>query len=365
MSKICHFSSLHPPRDPRIYEKECRSLAKAGYEVHLLVPNTPSTKTEEGVFLHGLDLPLNRWKRLLFGHRRMRKQLLAINAELYHFHDPELLPLGWKLRKKGKTVVYDAHEDLPRQMLSKAWLPPWLRKPLAFLAEKLENFFAGQMSAVVTPTPHLQQRFAKVNSRSVQVANFTQLDETALPPFAERPKKLLYVGTLLKVRGIAEMIEASAEAGYPLHLAGNWHSDSYESYCKNLPGWSNVCFHGYIGPEKKRELLADSRIGLVLLHPIPNYLLAWPVKLFEYMAAGLPVIASDFPLWQEIVQENDCGICVNPMDKKQIVQAIRLFMEDDNMAEQMGRKGQLAARQKYHWNSQEKNLLALYDEILR
>ncbi len=361
-------------RDPRIYEKECNSLARAGYEVHLLVGQSSSDfsdssaeegQTDRGIFLHGISLPANRWKRLFFGNRRMYKKLLELRADLYHFHDPELLPVGLKLRKRGKAVVYDAHEDLPRQMLSKAWLPAPLRRPLAVVVEKIENFFASRMSAVVAPTPHLQRRFAKVNGKSVQVANFTPWTFSDLPPFAERPKKLLYVGTLLKVRGIAEMIEAAAEAGYPLHLAGNWHSASYEAYCKKLPGWENVHFHGYIGPQKKKALLADSRIGLVLLHPIQNYLLAWPVKLFEYMAAGLPVIASDFPLWREIVQGHECGINVNPLDKKQITRAMRLLMEEEQTAAQMGAKGQLAARQKYHWSSQEKNLLALYDEILR
>ncbi len=367
MAKVVHLTSLHPARDPRIYEKECTALAAAGHEVHLLVPQAGDEEyTEEKIHLHGLDIPVHkRLQRLYQAWFKLYRKALALQAELYHIHDPELLPVARRLKQKGKHVIYDAHEDLPRQLLSKAWLPAWCRPFLARRIEQIENFFAASLDAVVTPTPHLQQRFARVNPRSVQVANFTRTEQFEVIPFAERAKKIIYVGTLLEVRGIAEMVIAAARAGYPLHLAGNWHSEAYKNYCESLPEWDNVHFHGYIGPEQKRQLFNDSRIGLVLLHPIENYLQAWPVKLFEYMAAGLPVIASDFPLWKEIVEGNQCGLCVNPKSEGQIAQAIRQLMENDASSEAMGKRGHKAVQEKYHWESQAANLLQLYDEILR
>ncbi len=364
MDRIAHLTSLHPCRDPRIYEKECCSLAAAGYEVHLVVPRADSQQTEHGIFLHGLALPAHsRLKRLFVAWKKVRQKAIALDAAIYHIHDPELLPVALHLKRKGKRVIYDAHEDLPRQLRNKNWLPAWLRPVLTFAVERAENFCAARLDAVVSPTPHLQKRFAKVNKRSVQVANFARIGPFSGPPLRERAKKLIYVGTLLKVRGIAEMVRAAAQAGYPLHLAGNWHSEEYERHCRSLPEWSKVQFHGYIGPEKKEALLNDSRIGLVLLHPIENYLLAWPVKLFEYMAAGLPVIASDFPLWREIVEGAGCGICVDPLDEKAVLNAIRKLMEDEEGSAAMGQRGRKAAEEKYNWKSQERNLLELYEEL--
>ncbi len=371
MGKIAHLTSLHPTRDPRIYEKECRSLALAGHEVHLVVPQAGSELTEEGIQLHGLGLPAgSRMKRLRAAWSKVYRKAVEIDADLYHIHDPELLPVALRLKRRGKRVIYDAHEDLPRQLRSKSWLPAGLRPLLAFAIERVENFFASRLDAIVSPTPHLQQRFAGIGKRSVQVANFTRMEQfdgpSSTPPIqaGERPEKLIYVGTLLKVRGVAEMVRAAARAGTPLHLAGNWHDPEYEAHCRSLPEWENVEFHGYIGPEKKRELLNDSRIGLVLLHPIENYLLAWPVKLFEYMAAGLPVITSDFPLWREIVEGAGCGICVNPLDERQIVEAIQRLMNEPALCTEMGERGRKAAREKYNWESQKKNLLQLYEELL-
>ena len=116
--------------------------------------------------------------------------------------------------------------------------------------------------------------------------------------------------------------------------------------------------------EKVSELLAQARVGVATLHPDPNYLGSLPTKLFEYMAAGLPVVASNFPLWKEIVEGNKCGLTVNPLDPEEIAHAIEYLINHPDEARRMGENGRQAVLEKYNWETEGKKLLALYEKLL-
>jgi glycosyltransferase involved in cell wall biosynthesis len=149
-----------------------------------------------------------------------------------------------------------------------------------------------------------------------------------------------------------------------LDLIGRFEPASLEVKLQKMQGYQRVHSHGWLQPEEVYKHLARATIGLVCLRPEPRYSIALPVKLFEYMAAGLPVIASNFPLWKEIVEGNECGMTVNPLDPKEIAGAIEYLLEHPALRRKMGENGRQAVLEKYNWETEGKKLLELYEELL-
>ncbi len=148
-----------------------------------------------------------------------------------------------------------------------------------------------------------------------------------------------------------------------LNLVGAFSEKDVEDEVKNYNGWANVNELGFLGREGVADVMSRSKAGIVTLYPIINYMDALPVKMFEYMSAGLPVIASDFALWREIVEGNSCGICVNPLEPKEVAQAIEYIIAHPQKAEQMGQNGKKAVIEKYNWGVEEKKLFKVYEKI--
>lgn len=362
--KVAHLTSAHPRYDVRIFLKECCSLASAGYNVHLVVADGKGDEVQNGVEFHDVGLQAGRFKRMLMTPRKVLKKALAIDADLYHLHDPELLPIGYKLKKAGKKVVFDSHEDVPTQILGK----PYLNKFSKFFISKIfslyESWVCARLDAIVAATPFIQNKFSSINQRSVAVNNFPLLDELSLidVKWSEKQDQVCYVGSIGRVRGVAEIVDAIqyVTGDTTLALAGDLKHDSLGQALMNSPGWQRTQALGFLDRAGVKLTLAQSRAGLVTLHPIPNYLDALPVKMFEYMAAGIPVITSDFPLWRNIVEQCHCGICVDPLNPKEIASAIEHIIMHPQAAEKMGRNGRRAVQEKYNWTIEKRSLLSLY-----
>jgi hypothetical protein len=169
----------------------------------------------------------------------------------------------------------------------------------------------------------------------------------------------------MRTRGALTMVRALTRVpGVRLLLAGAMEDAALQAELRAEPGWAQVDYLGQIGRDAVRSVLARSRAGLVTLLPMPSYLDALPIKMFEYMSAELPVIASDFPLWRDIVEHHRCGVCVDPSDPAAIAGAIRALIDDAPRIEAMGRAGREAVHAHYHWPQAEARLLALYRELL-
>ncbi len=366
-TRVVHVTTVHPRDDIRIFRKQCLSLAAAGYEVVQVVGDGQGDALVDGVRI--VDIGARPAGRLARMRRQPRAALAAVRRlepALVHLHDPELLPLGVALARDGVPVVYDAHEDLPRQILTKQWIPAPLRRPLAALVEAFENRQVRRLAAVSAATPHIARRFASVAPKSVVVANYPDLAELA-PPAEARPREraLCYVGGITRTRGALQMLRAVALLpGTRLVLAGDIEDEALRAAMQAEPGWAQTEYLGRIGREQVRELLARCSVGLVTLLPMPSYRDALPIKLFEYMAAELPVLASDFALWREIVDAAGCGLCVAPEDPAAIAAAAAALLDDPARAAAMGRAGRAAATTRYHWALARAELLALYRALL-
>lgn len=365
--KVCHFSSVHQDLDTRIFYKECVSLAEAGFDVHYVVPNATS-RVEKNVQIHSFELKTSsRFQRMRKTTKAVYKRALELDADIYHFHDPELLPFGLKLKRKGKKVIYDAHEDVPRQILSKYWIPGIIRKLTSRAFEAYEDYVAKRLAYVVVSTPTIEKRFVKVNPNSTAICNYPILSENSAPaPWSERKDEICYIGGLTEIRGIKEIVQAMQHhASLKLNLAGTFSPIEFREEVSKLNGWDKVVEHGYVGRQEIVSILNRSKIGMVTLYPQDNYLDSLPIKLYEYMLAEIPVVTSNFPLWEQIISDCDCGICVNPKDPKAIAEAQSQILEDDRRAEQMGKNGRKAVLEKFNWTIESEKLVRIYNQLMK
>jgi glycosyltransferase involved in cell wall biosynthesis len=368
ISKVVHLTSVHRPRDVRIFYKEARSLARAGYDVSILVPHdTP--EVIDDVRIQAIRKPHGRLDRATVTQLALLKAAIKERADIYHFHDPELMLVGLLLRLAGKKVVYDVHEDLPRQILHKTWIAAPLRRVIATIAAAAEFVIARTVSAVVVATPVIGNRFPR--STTVLVQNFPMSEEMRVERADPSSPRCVayYAGGIEIVRGGRTMIEAFAlldpECDARLTLAGEFWPTTLHQELSDLPGWSRVDFLGWKRREELRASIDAATVGLVLFHPLPNHMNAQPNKLFEYMAAGLPVIASDFPAWRTIVDGAQCGMLVDPCNPQAIADAISWICAHRNEARVMGQRGQSAVRDRYSWDAQAAHLLELYSRLSR
>jgi glycosyltransferase involved in cell wall biosynthesis len=362
--KVCILTSAHPPFDTRIFHKEARSLAKAGYEVSLIV-QYDKDETVDGIRIVPLPTPKNRLERITKTIWTTYRKALEIDADIYHFHDPDLILIGLLLNRRGKRVIYDVHEDVPRQNLSKSYIPIVFRRPISLMIGVLEAFSAKRFDGVVTATPFINRRFLELGANAVNVNNYPLASElyTADNQWEKKEKAACYIGGIAEIRGAFEMVEAISNTGYQLILAGDFEP-GLEDRLKQLLGWRQVETLGFIDREGVKATMARSMAGMVLFYPEPNHIDAQPNKMFEYMSAGIPVIASNFPLWREIIEGANCGICVDPLNPKEIADAEVYLFENPKEAEEMGKRGRIAVKRQYKWCIEEKKLLKLYEALL-
>jgi len=370
--KVCHLTSVHPGEDIRILIKECQTLQRAGHEVFLIVVNEES-RQYNGVQIIGVKSgATNRISQMMKGPSKVYQAALELNADVYHFHDPELIPIGLMLKRKGKKVIYDVHEDVPEQVMSKHWIPSILRKPISKTVKGIESFASKRFDAIVPATPTIANRFKQYNKNTVTVHNFPILNELIDDEIQEiseekTEQNIIYIGRITVVRGINEMTKAmeivNESTKGTLFLAGKFAPESLKNDVEKMKGWQYIDHLGWLSRDEVKSYLAKSQVGLVVLYPEPRHIVSYPIKLFEYMSAGIPVIASNFPLWESIIEDAQCGICVDPLNPQEIADAIIKLLENPQEAKQMGLNGRKAVVEKYSWETESENLISLYDRL--
>ncbi|HEY0797177.1 MAG TPA: glycosyltransferase family 4 protein [Acidisarcina sp.] len=361
-------TSVHYPFDTRIFHKECISLAMAGYDVTLIAPHAEGDVTRGGVKLRAVTPPRNRNERIKQTVPAVYRAAAEADAEIYHFHDAELMPIGAMLRMRGKKVIYDVHEDNPGSVFSKKWIPDPLKKPASLAMAACEAGFGTAWNHVIAATPKIAGKFAK--GRTSVVQNFPWKTELVLAegiPYEQRENVVAYVGWLGDLRGLREMRQALElavqEVRVRLIVGGAVKPGAKADYLGGNTEDGLIEYLGYVKRPEVAQLLGRARAGILLLHPTFNYLPSQPTKLFEYMAAGLPVIMSDFPYIRSVVQDANCGILVDPLNPVESANAIVWIMQHPAEAAEMGRRGQRAVAEHYNWEHEAEGLIATYKQV--
>jgi len=364
--KIVHLSSVHQTFDTRIFHRQCKSLVKNGYDVDLIIQHKKN-ELIDGINIIALPVVTNKLERLYKVIPKLVQNLKRyLTPTLFHIHDPELIPIGIWLKRKGHIVIYDVHEDVPQTILKKEWLPKLARKPLAWAFLKLELFMDNQASAIIPVTTRIASRFK--NAKLVIVQNFPSVKELVVNVNTEitRKRTFVYVGDIQKERGITELVKVAGllDGNVSFILAGRL-SESYKLELELLNGWNNTTFVGMLDRPSVAKLLSEAGVGLVTFLPHPNHFYAQPNKLFEYMSTGLPIIVSKFPLWEQIINQIGSGLLVDPQNIKQIANAILQILNNSQLALDMGNNGKAAIKETYNWETESDKLLALYKALLK
>ena len=368
MNSICHISSSHYRNDTRIFLKEAVSLSKAGFETSFIVLDSMEDEIKGGVKIINANLSKKRlsvFRRLFFGPFLLYKKLKLLKPKVIHFHDPELILLGIFLKLKKFKVIYDIHENTSDQILSKQKIPKILRYLTSICFRFFEKVSVRFFDFLIYATPGIKENFTHINSNFKVINNFPIVGDLDKPVKTKNKfDEVIFLGGINSIRGIETLVKSLEYAKVKLNLVGNFLEKNLKKKLQSLDGWKFVNYHGFCEREKSAKVINKSFAGLVTFYRAPNHIRSQPNKLFEYMCCGIPVIASDFILWKSIVESNECGICVNPNNPKEIAEAINFIQKNPKKAILMGQKGREAIIKKYNWMFEEKKLIELYNKLL-
>ncbi len=365
--KICHISSVHPRYDTRIYQKQLKTLRSTYNKVSLVVADGKGDElTADGINIYDVGKIKGRLKRFLSSGKMVLKKALELNADVYQFHDPELLRIASKLKKHGKLVVFDSHEDVPRQILSKPYLKSFVKPMLSRIYERFESRKAKHLAGIITATDFITERFSKIHPNVITVKNFPIINELQMKiDWSKKENSACYIGAIAPTRGIREIVQAVELGNLQFELAGKFSSDDLKNEVLDSPSADKIHFYGFADRQLVKTILGKSKVGLVTLHPTLSYQDALPVKMFEYMIAGVPVVTSNIPLWEKIVNDADCGIAVDPFSPQDIADAVNKIMNDDDLAERFAHNGQRAVIEHYNWENEAAKLLSFYQNLIK
>lgn len=364
--KVCHFSSAHSSEDERVFHEEAVSLSNNGFQVFYVVKGRSYKKN--GVNIIGVnDESHNRIGRIISFSRKIYRKALEIDADLYHFHDPELLPYGVKLAKRGKIVIFDSHENTVDQINEKEWIPSFIRGILSFAFDKYQRYACKKFDCIISVSPHICDYFRKFHGNVRMITNFPPFREVDISNKDETV--ICYAGNLSDQWNHRKIIKAISKIEGAKYLLMGRGTQSYIEELKALPGWDKVDFRGEVPHEEVPDLIAKASIGMAVLSYNKNVGgkkgTLGNTKIYEEMMSGLPIICTDFDIWRSMVEKYDCGICVNPNDDVEIEKAIRYLITHPGIARTKGANGLRAVKEEYNWTSQEIKLLQIYDELLQ
>ena len=359
---ICHITSVHTKDDNRIFYKECKTLFNNGFNVSLIIAGEKDHIFKD-LKIFGLKKHKNRFVRFFkTSIIDILKTTKKVNADVYHFHDPELIISALFLKLLGKKIIYDIHENNSASIISKPYLK---NKLIKYLLSKtinfLEKFCVNFFDAIITARPDISQKFNHKNL--ITLRNFPILKNSYYNKelhINKSKRSVIYVGGMTKIRGIEVLIDAFNDMPeYNLHLLGPVKEDTINNKIqKSNP---NVKYLGTVKPFEIFKHINDADIGIITFLSAPNHVKTLATKPFEYMACGKPMIMSNFKYWKDTFGES--SLYVNPLNKSEIINATRKLMNDNELYNNMSKINLDLSTNTYNWNFESKKLIKLYKSL--
>ncbi len=362
-------TSVHKRYDTRIYQKMCRSLAANGYDLTLLVMDDLPEEVKDGVKIIPVPfIPKNRIDRIMNSGRQLYKKALELDCDLYHFHDPELLSVGLKLKRRGKKVIYDSHEDYPGQIMGKNWIPGVFRKLISLMFKWHETRICRQLDAVVFPcTVNGKNIFEERAAKTAIIGNVPILRQavSGIEDVSKKSDQICLTGGLTESRGVTSLVKAMELCDAKLVMAGSIE-ENYLHFLQSLPGWQKVDYRGRVSFEEAQKIISSSRIGTSILRNVLQYgnIDIFATKIYEYMNDGIPVVMNNAHYNKVQNDRLHFGICINPDSPEEIASAINYLLSHPQEAEEMGRNGRKAVEEEFNWDVECEKLLDLYRNVM-
>ena len=369
--RVCHITSAHPSYDMRIFQKECCSLAqKDNFKVYLVAPGEGRKENNVTVIVIG-DNFKGRIHRIVNISRKVYKVAKSLKADVYHIHDPELLLYARKLKTSSNIVIFDSHENYPKQITEKKYLPFFLRHFTAFLYKNYETYVVKKIDATIIPGLTMGKNpFKGRSKRTVIIDNYPILDDRR--QYIKRKKKedlftVCYTGGLSKERGISKLIEACYIAGAKLILAGKFSTEEYKNEVLNMEQSVCVDYRGYCNYDEVTEIYKESDVGAATLLKIGQYSVMsnLPTKTYEYMQVGLPIIMTDTDYNIQLIQKENFAYLVNPDDVIEMAELIKSISENYDCAVKKTELAYQLVQKKYNWNTESEKLILLYKKLIK
>jgi len=367
---VCVITTIHAEYDARIYERGLQALVDAGFSVCLV---SPWRRPEKPWIDHKwvtLSPPLKRSHRIIHG---LKTFLAALKqpAKSYHFHDIDFLLWGTLLHLiKNIPVVYDCHENYPEEIrYGKLWIPSFLRSLLSIIAKKCEDIAVRIIKYCVVVVPYQEDRFSCLGAHTVLVRNFANWPARR---DLSHDHAVICTGSLSPSYGVYILIEIAREikkAGLkiPLILADRFESNELKKDVLAIIEKEDlkVSVHPRVLPNEMDFLLSKGCIALAVEQDSPQKRIAYPTKLFEYMAMGLPIIASDLPYTKELVEKVGCGVTVTSNKAKAYVDAINSMLKNPEKMNRYRENGFKAVENNYNWFRERNKLVSLFEKLLQ
>ena len=362
--KVVHLTSVHPRYDTRIFHKQLVSLLKSGYEVELIVNDSLPNETIRGISIISTGKTFhNKFSRIFYSTFAFPVHALRRKADLYHIHDPELMPVGIFLRVMRKKVIYDVHEDYAMILSNKS--PKWLGKILANTYLLVEYLTVRLVSGVLVVNETLFNKHKKVAKNISIVANFPLIQELYTKVgFQGRKLKLIFAGGLTKEWELKLLVDTIGERNDCELLIAGKETEYFKSL--DIVSKSNVTYLGHLDKARLSEYYKESHIGLAVSSSVQlqNEGSIGNTKVFEYMSFGLPVIVNDNLTWRSIIEDDKLGVVLSSINSTFLNRAIDEFLSDIHEWKFMCDRAFYASKLKYNWDLEYSKLIQLYEKIL-
>lgn len=369
MIRVCHITSAHAPEDGRIFRRDCVTCSSNGFDTYLVEPG--DTYQKNGVSIIGIGSNSHgRLYRMFLFSKKAYLKALDVDADIYHLHDPELLRYALKLKRKGKHVVFDSHENYVEQIKTKPYLPSFVARAISYFYDLYSKHIFKRIDGLTfAGNDLLDSSFNGLCSRVISLDNYpwkNELFDYYNPSIPKNVSTACYIGALTETRGIEQIIKACYSAGFKLYLAGKFSDQTFKYRLENLDEYSCVEYLGQLNRAEIKDLLQTTCVGLCVLQDVGQYhrMLNLPTKVYEYMSMHMPVVLHSSCYNDSIIEKYKFGISVNADDVEDITNALIYLKNNPHVCDAMGQVGRDLVSNYYSWDIEQNKLLSLYNSII-